>query len=201
MTATANPDIQRWNDRYESSDRDSEVFVDPVGEPELVDNLRYLNGQGLAIEIACGKGVNALYLASLGYQVVACDGAQSGLAICQRSARRLGFPVYPMVCDVDAIVLPQETFGFVSVIRYMHRSLFDKIISALVPGGLVFYKTFNTGMLVHKPGFNPDYLVKVGELDQVFSGLEILASDCNVNDHGAVEAKTTSYILGRKRFD
>ena len=198
LITTANPDIQRWNDRYESSNRDSEKFVDPVGEPELIDHVHYLNGQGLAIEIACGKGANALYLASLGYQVVACDGALSGLEICQRSARRLELPVYHVVCDVDALVLPQNEFSLISVVRYLQRSLFDKIVSALTPGGLIFYKTFNTNMLAHKPGFNRDYLVKVGELDQVFSSLEILASDCNVNDPGTADAKTTSYILGRK---
>jgi SAM-dependent methyltransferase len=145
LTVTANPEIQRWHDRYESSAGDSELCIDPVGEPELVDHLHFLDGQGLAIEIACGKGANALYLAGLGYQVVACDGALSCLAICQRSARRLGLPVYPAVCDVEAMVLPQESFGLISVVRYLQRSLFDRMISALIPGGLIFYKTFNTG--------------------------------------------------------
>ena len=131
---------------------------------------------------------------------MACDGALSCLSICQRSAQRLGFPVYPVVCDVEEIVLPQEAFGLISVVRYLQRSLFDKIVSALIPGGLIFYKTFNTNKLARNPGFNPDYLVKVGELDQVFSSLDILASDPNADDSGTAEKKTSSYILGRKRF-
>ncbi len=198
MTRTVNPDIQQWNEKYKGQNRGGSLVVNPVGEPELVDCLPLLQGTGLAMEIACGKGENALYLASLGYQVVACDGAQSGLTICQRSASRLDLPVYPLQCDLETIVLPESRFSLISVVRYLQKSLFGRIISALKPGGLVFYKTFNINLLANKPGFNPDYLVQIGELNEIFSSFEILASDFNAKGVATAEAKTTSFILARK---
>ncbi len=198
MTTAPNPDLQRWNKKYDRQKSRNGLTVDPAGEPELLQYGHLLDGTGLAIEAACGKGQNALYLASLGYQVIACDGAYFGLEICHRSARRLGLPVSALVCDLEVFALPESAFGLVSVVRYLHRPLFNQLKSTVAPGGLIFYKTFNTHFLSRNPDFNPDYVLQTGELNRVFSDFEIRASDFGSTMDGSNAPTPTSFILARR---
>lgn len=178
-------DREKWNERYASPPS----VVQPRGEPELVALDGHLDGSGLAIEVACGKGANALYLATVGYGVVAADVSLSGLRVCKRTADRLQLPVYPVALDLDHGGLPGATFSLVSVVRYLNRNLCPVIIDALCPGGLLFYKTFNRRHLQAHPGFNPSYLLDDGELGRLFAELTII--DAN-------ESGSASWILARR---
>ena len=177
-------DIVRWNRKYAGGPRS----VEPAGEPELVAAAPGLPGRGLALELACGRGANALYLARLGYEVVAVDCAVNGLGDCSRAAARLGLPVFPVVMDLDRAELPKRRFQLVCVVRYLNRSLFPVLTEALAPGGILFYKTFNARHLEAHPGFNPDYVLEDGELDRAFPALGRLAGG---------ESETASWILAR----
>lgn len=177
-------DIDRWNRKYAGGPG----TVAPAGEPELVAMMPSLPGGGLALELACGRGANALYLARLGYEVIAVDGAVHGLGICHRAARRLALPVFPVAMDLDRAWLPHGRFQLICVVRYLNRSLFPLLAEALAPGGVLFCKTFNERHLEAHPGFNPDYVLGDGELDRSFVALERIAGD---------ESGATSWILAR----
>ena len=177
-------DIERWNRKYaETADG-----VEPAGEHELRQWAHVLPGRGLALELACGKGANALYLAQLGYEVVAVDGAINGLALCQRTAVHRNLAVHPVAMDLDRAVLPGQCFDLISVVRYLNRSLWPHLVKALTPGGMLFCKTFNRRHLTACPGFNARYLLDDGELDRTFVTLERLAGN---------ETGPTSFILCR----
>ncbi len=178
-------DTERWNRKYLEGDG----IVVLKGEPELVKNSQALSSSGLAIELACGKGANALYLCSLGYDVVAADASIEGLKICLREANNLKFRLLPAVMDLDHYPLPANSFDLISVVRYLNRALFDDLVSALKPGGILFYKTFNPKHLESHPGFNPAFVVDYGELSKVFTELEIIDHD---------EQGSSSFVLGRK---
>ena len=148
-----------------------------------------LGRKGKALELACGRGRNALYLASLGYDVIAADCALNGLKSCQASSEHLALSVYPVACDLKSYRFPQKCFDLVSVVRFLHRPLFTELINWLRPGGLLFYKTFSKSFLSINPGFNPDYLVEPGEL---------LASDLDFGEFAEDPKTGTSFILARK---
>ncbi len=178
-------DIERWNRRYLAGDG----LVKSSPEPELGRLERHISGTGLALELACGKGANALYLASRGYQVVAADCAIEGLRICQAQALELNLPIMPVVLDFDYGELPDSRFDLVSVIRYLNRSLFPAIAQSVKPGGLLFYKTFNQRHLVDHPNFNSGFVLQDGELAQAFKNFDIILSD---------ERGSNSILLARK---
>jgi SAM-dependent methyltransferase len=178
-------DRERWNRKY--LDGDGSVHLG--GEPELVAHHGVVPCSGLALELACGKGENALYLASLGYDVVAADISIEGLKICTREASRIGLQLLPVALDLDQYTLPQGQFELVSVVRYLNRALFNPLINALRPGGLLFYKTFNLRHLRDQPNFNPAYVLEDGELSASLGALDIIAQ----SEQGA-----SSYVLGRK---
>ena len=208
---SANPDIERWNRKYavstlKESQTDSKII--PKGEDELVQLFRYLDSDlsgisslsgpsKIALEVASGKGRNALYLASIGYRVVAADCALNGLSPGQSSANHLGLPMNSIACDLETCQFPQHSFDLVSVIRFLQRPLFEAISSWVKPGGLLFYKTFNRNHLLSHPKFNPDYVVESGELNSAFSEFDILATDY-CGDENAPLLPDTSFILGRK---
>jgi SAM-dependent methyltransferase len=201
---TANPDINRWNKKYAGPSADGtqvEQQIDPKGEDELVALSHYLDSDfsatpKTALEVASGKGRNALYLASLGYRVVAVDCALNGLAPGQASARRLGLPMDSIACDLEICQFPDHHFDLVSVVRYLKRPLFQSISTWVRPGGLLFYKTFNRNHLLNHPTFNPGYVVEPGELNVAFPEFDILATDSRCEEQSAAG---TSFILGRKK--
>ncbi len=212
MTRTANPDIAKWNRKYTNKSHEASL-VSPVGEPELVKNRQYIKqilntrrqagtrhdrDQSLALDLACGTGANALYLASLGFQVIPCDGAYLAIEKCQASAKAHNLKIFPLVCDLESIVLPVDAFDLICVVRYLQRSLFENLTNAVQPGGIIFYKTFNTYFLIQNPRFNPDFVVEPGELDSIFRDFEILDSDIKSGTKDSYEIPTTSYVIARK---
>ena len=211
----ANPYVERWNKKYASSANDSnhvghvDQQIVPKGEDELIALSHRIDSEFQsfsestknALEVASGKGRNALYLASLGYQVFAIDCAFNGLAPGQASAKRLGLPMESIVCDLETYQFPEHSFDLVSVIRFLQRPLFDSIAAWVKPGGLLFYKTFNRNHLLSHQKFNPDYVVEPGELNSAFPDFDILASDyCSGEDLKENPISGTSFILGRKKL-
>ncbi len=177
-------DIERWNRKF----ADARPVDAPAGEAELVAVAGNLPAGGLALELACGRGAGALWLATLGYDVVALDGSINALRVCADAARREALPVFPVVMDLDHAVLPEGRFRMISIVRYLNRTLFPTLSDALAPGGMLFCKTFNRRHLEAQPRFNPDYLLQDGELPGLFPGLTEIASG---NSGGA------SWFLGR----
>ncbi|MGD8435378.1 MAG: hypothetical protein PVI73_14765, partial [Syntrophobacterales bacterium] len=70
--------------------------------------------------------------------------------------------------------LPEHAYGAILVFRYLHRPLIPCIKKALRNGGLLLYETFT----VEQPRFgkprNPDYLLELGELRQMFADWEVI---------------------------
>lgn len=189
-----NPDIARWNRKYENA---GTARVAPEGEPELVALSDRLDNRGLALDMAAGRGRNALYLATLGYRVIACDGAVSALVGCAGVSRDSGLPVYCMACDLESYRFGTDLFDLLVVVRYLNRPLLPVLPTWIRPGGWLFYKTFNTRFLETNPRFNPAYTVEPGELNEMFSGLDIRASDTD-RTTGTVSDNRFSFVLARK---
>lgn len=193
----ANPEITRWNEKYRSGSAGSAETVAPKSEPELVANLDLLGRKGLAFEAACGRGAHALYLATLGYDVIACDGAIRGLEVCKRSAALHGLNVFPFVCDLSKPNLPLDKFDLVSVVRYLEYAAFEALADSVKPGGLLFYKTLNTRYLTANPRFRRSFVVEPGELNSSFPELDVLVSDLDANSPGE---GGSSFVIARKPF-
>ena len=175
-------DVDRWERKYASRVADSAPAPDDV----LLEHVR--DGQGLALDLACGLGANTRYLGSIGYHCIGLDCSFSAL----RYARRLSPSpqVHFAVVDLDRFPLPQECFDLVVVTRYLNRRLIDSIKAAARPGGLVFYRTFNTRHLHGAPKFNPDFVLRAGELDRWFEDFETIAT--------GGDDENQSYVLARR---
>lgn len=128
----------------------------------------------MALDVACGLGQNALFVAQRGYGVEALDFSPVAIRRCQREAQRLGLPVQAQVVDLEGYAIAEARYDLILDFFYLDRNLIPSIKRGLKEGGLFLMVTFNVHHRMQRPDFNPAYLLAVGELEQLFGDLEVL---------------------------
>jgi len=183
-----------WDERY----RQGRTMPD---EPAalLVKNPSLLPKSGKALDIAMGTGRNALYLASLGLRVTGVDLSAVAVEKCRQKAERLGLPIEALVADLEHHPLPSEEYDLIVNFYYLQRSLSPRIVAALKPGGVLVFESFTIDQLQFGWGpKSPDHLLRPGELQELFAGLETLLYHEGIiqGDRGP---KAVARLMGRKR--
>ena len=180
-------DIDRWNQKFAGR------ALNAQPEPDnLLVECPWLPPAGKALDIASGSGQNAVYLAQLGFDVTAIDGSKVGMELATRLAEHCSVNITAVVADLDDYN-PQGNFDLIIVFHYLNRELFGKLASRLNPGGILAVKTFNQDFLDKRPTFNPDYVLKPGELSGTFTGLEAL-----LDEESPEHSPGKSIFVGRK---
>lgn len=156
---------RRWRDKL-----DSPFLPDP-----WLLKVLHLLPTGRALDIASGRGRNALFLAERDWSVTAIDRSREALAQLEREAVRRHLPVETVRFDLEAEPrLPAGDFDLVIDFFYLHRPLLPAILRAVSPGGAAVVRTFTSaGPFAGGPG-NPDFVLDPGELLATFAGWEIL---------------------------
>ena len=108
--------------------------------PVLTSHDYLLPESGEALDLACGLGGNAEYLARRGLCVLAWD--ISSVAMSALARRTADLPLVPQQRDVVEAPPPAGFFDVVCVGHFLDRDLCPSIAAALKPGGLLFYQTF-----------------------------------------------------------
>lgn len=129
------------------------------------------------LDLACGAGRHARWLAQRGHAVLAVDcDAACGAALAGEPGVRF------VQADLEAAPWPFEGqfFDGVVVTQYLHRPLLPAIVAALAPGGLIVYETFAQGNERYGRPSNPDFLLAPGELLSTCRDLHVLAYEDGV---------------------
>lgn len=162
----------RWNARYSEG---FEPFPDRPAQ-WLVEHRALLGGGGRALDVACGDGRNAAYLARRGYHVEAIDASDVAIDALRGAAGDRGLAVTARVVDLEREPLPAGPYDVIVTMNFLQRDLFGALQAALAPGGLLFYETLGTAHAEQLGRrFNPAYLLERGELLRAFGALEIVA--------------------------
>lgn len=131
-----------------------------------------------ALDLAAGLGQNGLWLAEQGYRVDIMDISRVAL---QRARAEMAMrnirDVNLLQVDADQLELEQSAYMLLCVFRYLRRELFPMLREAVMPGGRIVYQTFNVRYLDILPGFNPSYLLELGELLTTFGDWQIVHHD------------------------
>lgn len=151
-----------WNQRYasgEASDRPPEALV--------IEAVRGRTA-GRALDLACGLGRNALYLAAQGWQVTAVDYSPVALDILSERAAE-GLAVQPVLADLEAgqFQIEPDTWDLIVDCCYLQRSLFASIRAGVKSAGL-FVGVFPMS------GIRPDFLIEAGEGRKLFGDWRLL---------------------------
>jgi SAM-dependent methyltransferase len=141
---------------------------------------------GRVVDLACGGGRHARWLAARGFAVLGVDRDAQALEALPPQAERL-------VADLEQGEWPlasREPFDAVVVTNYLHRPLWPMLLDALAPGGVLLYETFAAGNeTVGKPS-NPAFLLRPGELLEAVHGrLRVVAYE-----DGVIEVPKTAFV-------
>ncbi len=129
--------------------------------PWLVRFAPLIPPAGRVLDLACGSGRHARYLAGLGHPVDAVDRDEQALAGLQSEER-----VSTLLADLEAASWPLKgrLYDAVIVTNYLYRPRFDAVLSLLAPGGVLLYETFMIGNERYGRPRSPDFLLQPREL-------------------------------------
>jgi len=129
---------------------------------------------GRALDIATGKGRNALFLAEQGFTVDAIDISAVGLQQAQRQADQKGRTLNLIQADLASFEFPDSAYDLILNINFLLRPLVPKIKNALRPGGYIIFDTYLIDQQDLGHPRNPAYLLNHNELLDLFRGFRIL---------------------------
>ena len=124
-----------------------------------------LISRGTVLDLACGGGRHAKFFLERGLNVVAVDRKPQDIPGARFIQADLeGGKPWP---------LPGEQFEGIVVTNYLYRPLMEILKRSLSEGGVLIYETFMAGNERFGSPSNPEFLLRPGELLEVFSELEI----------------------------
>lgn len=184
--------ISDWDARYAAGEYTSSK------EPnKLLVELLPILPKGRALDIACGEGRNAIFLAKNGYDVDAVD--ISGVAIKrgEETAKEGGVNVNFIQADMEKYEIPIENYNLITNFNYLQRTLVPGIKKGLKKGGAVVFETFTLEQQAIGSPRNPEFLLKPNELLRLFEDLHIFFYREGIFEDGRKKAIAS---LGGKRL-
>ena len=162
-------DQRKWDHIYTDNDKDS-------GEPcrALLSHSHLLPPAGAALDLACGRGANALFLADRGYATRAWDISGVAIQALAERARRRGLALTAAQRDVTTNPPEPASFDIIVVSRFLERTLAPAICAALRENGLLFYQTFIRENVSDFGPRNPAYRLQANELLHLFQSLHVI---------------------------
>ncbi len=159
---------EKWDRRH------AKAPPDQTPARVLEDYAHLLPGTGQALDLACGRGGNALFLARKGLDVQAWDLSATAIAALRRQASRENLAIEACVRDVCERPPSPESFDVICVSFYLERLITARIRKALRPGGLLYYQTFIDERVTDNGPSNPAYRLGPNELLELFAPLHVL---------------------------
>ncbi|MFJ8605200.1 class I SAM-dependent methyltransferase [Streptomyces shenzhenensis] len=149
-------DAQHWDDMYRSRDQVSSGNPNPV----LVSEATELP-PGQALDVGCGEGDDALWLARHGWQVTAIDISPTALRRAADSATDIQERISWARADLNTTPPPPGAFDLVTVQYFPLRrqtghTTLHHLLDAVAPGGTLLFTTHDRADLTPTEDFNLD---------------------------------------------
>jgi SAM-dependent methyltransferase len=126
---------------------------------------------GRTLDLACGSGRNALFLAGRGHRVIGVDLDGESLG-----RLRAADPAIPLArLNLDHAAFRSASLDNLVCVNFLDRRLFSEIHRWLRPGGRLLYDTFLIDQREIGHPKNPEFLLGHGELQDLLAGYRILA--------------------------
>ncbi|MBL1321693.1 MAG: methyltransferase domain-containing protein [Methylophaga sp.] len=158
---------EKWDNIYQDKPEE------PTASFVLSQYSYLLITEGIALDLACGQGGNALFLAQSGLEVQAWDTSPVAIEQLKKQAKLKKLDIDARVRDVITSPPLPESIDVLVVSFFLDRELCSQLYSALKPGGILFYQTYCQQKTSKQGPKNPDYLLADNELLQLFSQMKV----------------------------
>ena len=162
-----------WNERYATD----EFAYGTEPNSFLVQNANLLTSPVLSL--AEGEGRNAVFLASLGLDVLGVDASDVGLAKAQQLAASRGLSIRTEVADLASYEPPENHYGSAISIwahlpSHVRNRFYPLVERSLKPGGIILFEAYTKAQLSRSTGGpkDPDLLMDLAELVKQFPNCE-----------------------------
>lgn len=158
----SNLQLEKWQKRYTA---DANAPLKPPLEP-IVEAITTLK-PGKALDLACGPGRHAVWLAKLGWNVDAVDGSSAALDQLRSFAKesncthKINTTCTDLEVEPPVFQVPKEHYDLIINCHFLHRPLFRAIQHGVRKGGYfigIIHLATTTSPNQHS------YLVQPGEL-------------------------------------
>lgn len=165
------PDAAEWDERYGADDQ---VWSGDPNGALVAEAAGLLPGR--ALDVGCGEGADAVWLARRGWDVTVIDVSSVALDRARRHARDAEVQVTWMHAGLVEVGLPVGSFDLVSaqypVLRKTPKAVAERtLIDLVAPGGtlLVVHHDINPAH-VHEGGFDPALYALPADVAAVLGG-------------------------------
>lgn len=168
-------DKQKWETRYREGAY-AERTHPSVYLQHVLDVIDKPLPSYKALDLACGAGRNALYLAANGFEVDAVDIASEALQRGQQTAAAASVDhIFWREHDLDQSLDPTLTrYGLIIMMRYLDVPLLCDIAKRLVPGGYLLGEVHLQADQVVAGPSSKNFRAAPGELKSAADGLDII---------------------------
>jgi len=166
--------MNSWDAKWAKRQREGELANDRPHP--LVTQFAAQLKPGRALDVACGTGRNALYLAELGWQVTAVDSSKVAIELLTERARELGVQVDARVADLEKgeFIIEPDSYDLIVNCCYLQRDLFPAIKAGVRIGGVVIAVIAMMDDNLNLKPMNPAFLLQPGELRSEFERWKLL---------------------------
>jgi len=171
-----NEKIQRWDNTYAA------VQDYPAPNSDLIRYRDWLPERGLALDVACGLGADALYLADQGFDVTAWDASSVAINRLQKEAKARALSLATKCLEITPEAFGKARFDLIYVHRYLDRDIIPAIIQSLTPGGVLFYQTFTQTTDENLPATGPTNKAYRLATNELLSYAADSRSSCSLRD-------------------
>jgi SAM-dependent methyltransferase len=167
----AEADRRRWDERYVVKGPPPMDAIAPPGV--LADYAHVFPTAGRALDLACGQGLGAVWLALRGLEVLGLDISPVAVNQARDLALRngVGGRCRFEVADLDVGLPPGPPVDVILCHRFRDRDLDPAIIARLAPGGLLAVTVLSEVGAAPGP-----FRAVAGELPAAFAELEPIAA-------------------------
>jgi len=159
--------VEKWNQRHQEADGQGSAAQ------VLLRNRHLLPHSGKALDLACGRGANAMLLAQSALETHAWDFSSVAIAQLEEHARENGLKIETQVRDVTACPPEAASFDLILVSFFLERTLIPRLIQALRPKGMIFYQTFVQDVCLDRGPSTNAWRLEKNELLHLFQGLQV----------------------------
>ena len=127
----------------------------------------FLKPRSSVLDLACGSGRHACYLADKGHDVTGLD---KNIEVLSQISMRKDIQTLQYDLELSAWPFPDRKFDAIVVTNYLYRPILANIVDSLSPSGVLIYETFMVGNERFGRPSSPDFLLRPNELIEVTHG-------------------------------